>query len=93
MTPKDRPLTQREIRKAKQAKKKGEDRSVIVHNISKQTVIVQLAPPEGVDFYAGEQSISLFRGKSTRLPYSRVRMEQLTNLQKAGKLRVKVVEP
>jgi hypothetical protein len=92
-TKEDRPLTQREIRKAKQEKRRGEEKAVIVHNISKQTIPLQLAPPSGVDFYAGEQTISLFRGKSTKLPFSRARMEQLTNLQKAGKIRMQVVEP
>ena len=87
-----KPLTQREIRSTKREKEKGGKQTVIVHNISKQTIQLQLAPPDGVDFYAGEQTIFLFRGKSTRLPFNRVRMEQLTNLQKAGRIRKQVVE-
>jgi hypothetical protein len=49
---------------------------------------IQLKAPVGVDFFAGEQTVSLNRGKSGRFPVSRLRATQVENLQKSGKIRV-----
>lgn len=87
-----RPKTQREIRQEKRERRREEKKEVVVHNISKQMISLQLSAPSGVDFFAGEQTIRLGRGKSTRLPHNRVIMEQLTNLQKAGQIRIHIVE-
>lgn len=81
-----RPMTQREIRKTKKAKLAEE--YIMIHNVCKQMVPIQLKPPVGVDFYQGEQTVSLNRGKSARFPKSRLRMTQVENLQKSGMIRV-----
>lgn len=81
-----RPVTQREIRKAK--KTRAAEEYVMIHNICKQTVPIQLKPPYGVDFYQGEQTVSLNRGKSARFPKSRLRVTQVDNLRKSGMIRV-----
>jgi hypothetical protein len=81
-----RPLTQREIRQAKKAKQ--DEEYIIIHNICKQMVPIQLKAPTGVDFYQGEQTIPLNRGKSAKFPKSRLRMTQITNLQKSRMIRV-----
>jgi len=82
----NRPLTQREIRQAK--KEKQQEEYVLVHNICKQMIPVQLKPPVGVDFYRGEQTVPLQRGKSAKFPKSRLRMTQIENLQKSGMVRI-----
>jgi len=81
-----RPLTQREIRKSR--KEKQEEEYIIIHNICKQMVPIQLKAPIGVDFYRGEQTINLNRGKSAKFPKSRLRMPQITNLQKSRMIKV-----
>ena len=81
-----RPLTQRELRKAK--KQRENEDYIMIYNTSKQLIPIQLKPPLGVDFFQGEQTINLYRGKSGRFPMSRLRGEQLQNLQKSGRIRV-----
>lgn len=85
-----RPLTQREIRQAK--KEKQDEEYVIIHNICKQMIPIQLKAPVGVDFYQGEQTIPLNRGKSARFPKSRLRDTQIVNLQKSGMIRVNIAK-
>ena len=82
----NKPLTPREIKKTKKAKLTEE--YVMISNISKQMIPIQLRPPTGVDFYAGEQSVPLTKGKSAKFPKSRLRMAQVDNLQKSGMIRV-----
>jgi hypothetical protein len=83
MAKRTRPLTQREIKKAQET-----EEYIIIHNICKQMIPIQLKAPVGVDFFAGEQTVSLNRGKSGRFPVSRLRATQVENLQKSGKIRV-----
>ena len=85
-----RPLTQREIRKVK--REIEDERYVIVYNISKQMIPIQLKAPDGVDFYVGEQTVNLNKGKSSRFPLSRLREIQLDNLRKAGRIRVEAIK-
>lgn len=81
-----RPLTQREIRQTK--RQRENEGFVMIYNISKQLIPIQLRPPVGVDFFQGEQTINLYKGKSGRFPKSRLRDEQLRNLQKSGRIRI-----
>jgi len=81
-----RPLTQREIKKAK--KDKQAEEYVIIHNVCKQMIPIQLKPPVGIDFFQGEMSVPLNRGKSAKFPKSRLRMTQIENLQKSGMVRI-----
>jgi hypothetical protein len=81
-----RPLTQREIRKVK--KEREDETYIIIYNISKQMIPIQLKSPPGVDFYVGEQTVNLNKGKSGKFPMSRLRQTQLDNLQKSGRIRV-----
>ena len=84
--PQPRPLTQREIKKAK--KEREAEEYVVIYNISKQLIPIQLKPPKGVDFFQGEQTINLHKGKSGKFPQSRLRTNQITNLRKSGRIRV-----
>jgi hypothetical protein len=79
-----RPITQREI----QQQKLEISGFVNILNISKQAIHVQLKAPPNVDFFAGEQTIPLMPGKFTKFPRRRLYMDQVTNLQKSGKLRI-----
>lgn len=88
--PKNRPLTQREIRQ--QRKEKDSESYVMIHNTSKQSIPIQLRAPTGVDFYVGEQTIPLYPGKSGKFPKSRLIDNQLINLQKAGRIKVENVK-
>lgn len=85
-----RPLTQREIKKAK--KEKQQEEYITVHNICKQMILIQLQAPVGVDFYAGEMSVPLNKGKSAKFPKSRLRMTQIENLQKSGMIRISLAK-
>ena len=81
-----RPLTQREIKKAKKEKQREE--YITIHNICKQMIPIQLKPPVGVDFFQGEMSVPLRKGKSAKFPKSRLRTTQIENLQKSGMIRI-----
>jgi hypothetical protein len=82
----ERPLTQRELRQSKKVKQ--DEEYILIHNICKQMIPIQLKPPIGVDFYQGEQTVPLNRGKSAKFPKSRLRMTQVENLQKSGMIRI-----
>jgi len=86
MIKKSRPLTQREIRQLK--KEKNQEEYTMIHNVSRQAINIQLKSPVGIDFLAGEQTVPLFRGKSSQFPKNRLRQEQIVNLQKAGRIKV-----
>lgn len=79
-----KPLSQKEI------KKDAEDKNNVVFktvmNKSRQAITVQLRAPKGVDFFTGEQTISILPGKTAKLPEHRIYKEQLTNHQKAGRI-------
>lgn len=80
-----RPLTQREIQQKKELNITG---YVNILNVCKQAIHVQLKAPPNVDFFAGEQTIPLMPGKFTKFPQNRLYMEQISNLQKSGRLRI-----
>jgi hypothetical protein len=86
-----RPLTQREIRKAKR-EREAED-YIIIYNVSKQSIPIQLKPPIGVDFFQGEQTIYVHKGKSGKFPKSRLRDNQIQNLRKSGRIRTEISSP
>ena len=68
---------------------KKEEKFVTLYNKTKnQPVQVQLRAPSGVDFYIGEQTITLHVGKSAKLPVSRLYKDQVTNHIKAGRLSI-----
>ncbi len=82
-----RPLTQREIKRAKRSQRTD---FVIVENRSKQALHLQLSNPD-LDFYLGESTIVLRRNKNVKLPLDSVMLHQLQNLQKRGMLTYRVV--
>lgn len=76
-----RPLSQKE----KAAAKTENAGLVTLYNkSSKQPVPIQLKAPAGTDFYLGEQTVWLQRGKSAVFPVSRLIKEQIVNQQKMG---------
>lgn len=58
-----------------------------VHNCSKQTIPLQVREP-GSDFFKGEQQLRLAPGQEVPLPKAYANMDQITNLQKRGLLRI-----
>ena len=83
-----RPLTEREIRQAK--RERDAEEYIVIYNISKMSIPIQLQPPAGVDFFQGEQTIYLHKGKSGRFPKSRLRDNQIQNLRKSGRIRTEM---
>jgi hypothetical protein len=53
---------------------------VRIYNKSKQTVSLQVCPPNG-DFYRAEQQAHIAPGKSATLPKDHLRWEQVDNLK------------
>ena len=86
-----RPLSSNEKKSAKK------DETIIVYNISKQSIAIQLMPPinpktgKRISFWTAEQSIMIPHGKSARFERSRLYMDQIGNLQKSGMLRIKTI--
>ena len=80
----DRPPTQREL-KARQAKKTT---FISLYNRSRHSVSIQLKAPPGVDFYIGEQTCPVLPGKVGKFPVDRLYKEQITNHQKAGRIKI-----
>lgn len=76
-------------------KARKKDDVVVVENVSKQQIAVQLMPPinpktgKRVGFFLAEQSVIIPRGKSAKLPRTRLYMDQINNLQKHGIIKVK----
>lgn len=70
---------------------------IIIQNVSKQIIAIQLSSPvnpktgKKIGFFVAEQSVSLPRGKSGKFPRARLYMDQITNLQKSGMIKVKRV--
>ena len=56
MSKKNRPLTQREIRRQKKQAKEVKY-VVIINRSNSQTIPIQLRAPKGVDFFVGEQTV------------------------------------
>lgn len=75
-----RPLSQQE--KASRAASAGF--VTLFNKSSKQPVPIQLKAPAGVDFYNGEQTVWLQKGKTAVFPVSRLIKEQIINQQKMG---------
>lgn len=88
----DKPInTAKSIREIQQEKARAsaERRSVItVQNISNQKISIHLNPPPGVDFYIGAEDKPLRPGQQATFQKSRARMDQITRLQKMGKIQV-----
>lgn len=87
-----RPKTQREIEST--LRKRTNDKMIVIENICKQKVNIQLAPPIGkdgkpVDALIGQQSIPLYTKQTALFPKSRLDFDQITNLQKKGMVRIK----
>ena len=80
-----RPQSQKEKASAKAA---NAGFVTLYNKSSKQPVPIQLKAPVGVDFYNGEQTVWLHRGKSAVFPVSRLIKEQIVNQQKMGFLLV-----
>lgn len=71
------------------AKDKKESKFITLYNKSKnQPVSIQLRAPAGVDFYAGEQTVTLHCGKTAQFPSARLYKDQITNHIKAGRLSI-----
>jgi hypothetical protein len=81
------PLTQRDIKKAKRARRTD---FVIVENRSNQAIPIQTAVPNQ-DFFLGEAAVTLHRNKSAKLPADSVLMHQLENLQKRGMITFRLI--
>jgi hypothetical protein len=79
-----RPATVKEIQSA-QPKSEGRVR---ILNISQQLIKIHLKPPTGVDFYLGAQDVCLGPNKSYTFKRDRLWMEQVTRLEKQGKLQI-----
>lgn len=86
-TPQKRPLTQREIRRRRQASEQIE-RVVIVNRSKSQTVPIQLKAPPGVDFFVGEQTVMLYPRRMAKFPKNRLYAEQIDNFRKQGRIQV-----
>ncbi len=84
----NRPLTQREIKQNKKDREKTQARRVTITNLGKQTVPIQLRSPEGVDWFVGEQSILLSKGKSALFPVHRLYPRQIENLKRLRYIKV-----
>lgn len=88
----ERLLTQRELKKIRDAEKAKKDSAVIVHNCCKQLVLLQIVrqPKTGkkLDFYFAQQSIPLNPGKTVKLAKREVMMHQLKNLQAKKFIRI-----
>jgi len=84
--PTARPKTMREIQAEKAAKHHSSQATITVTNISKQLIKIHLNAPKGVDFYVGAQDISLKPNQTYPFKKNRVRMDQITNLRKKGKI-------
>lgn len=82
-----KPLTQREIKKAKESKKQIE-RVTIINKSDKQTIPIQLRAPKGVSFWVGEQTVNLYPKKMSVFPVHRLYLEQIKNFEKAGRIQV-----
>lgn len=85
--PQKRPLTQRELRQIK--KNRNDVEYVLIINKSKkQTLPIQLKSPPGVDWFVGEQAVMLYPQRMSKFPAHRLYSEQITNLQKQGRIQV-----
>jgi hypothetical protein len=80
-----RPITQREITKAKNSSLAY---VTLCNKTTNQPVSIQLRAPNGVDFYIGEQTVILHCGKTGKFPVSRLIREQIVNHQKAGRISI-----
>jgi hypothetical protein len=71
------------------AKQNVEEKFITLYNRMKnQAVQIQLRAPSGVDFFSGEQTITLHCGKTAQFPVSRLYKDQVTNHIKAGRLTI-----
>ena len=86
-TPQRRPLTQRELRQIKKSRN-NVDYVLIINKTKKQTLPIQLKTPPGVDWFVGEQSVMLYPQRMSKFPKHRLYSEQITNLQKQGRIQV-----
>ena len=80
-----RPLTQREIKKSRQAKVDEPEQTVM--NVSTQTIGIQISKPDG-DFYIHEQTINVKPGGSFRDKISKFNRNQIDNLKKKRIIKV-----
>ena len=81
-----KPLTQKQIKKEKIIASNTNYTTIL--NTSKQMVTIQLKAPPGVDFFVGEQTITLMPGKFAQFPVSRLYNDQVKNHQKAGRIKI-----
>jgi len=86
--PLNKPKTIREIQAEKAAKEARNKSTITIANVSKQLINIHLNPPPGVDFYIGAEDIQLRPGKYHTFKKYRVRMDQITRLQKTGYIQV-----
>ncbi len=85
----NRPLTQREIRAQQEKKKKRERQFVTLYNKSKKKpVYIQLRAPEGMDFYTGEQTVTLHANEQEKFPVGRLYSHQVINHEKQGRISI-----
>ena len=81
-----RPKTMREISAEKKNRK--DIPTITISNISKQLIKIHLDPPivngKKLDFYVGAQDIELKRNQTHTFRKDRIRMDQVTRLQKMG---------
>lgn len=84
----DKPLTQRELRQRKKEKEKLEAQKVFITNLGKQAVPIQLKAPHGVDWFVGEQTTVLGKGKSAHFPKHRLYRDQIENLKRQRYIKV-----
>ncbi len=61
--------------------------TIIVYNSSKQAVPLSLRPP-GAEFFTSEQQVTLNPGKQITLIKEHVNLDQVSNLQRRGILKV-----
>lgn len=83
-----RPLSQAEI-KARKNSSKAKEEFIRIHNISSRIVNIQLShETTGVDFFVGQQSVSILSGKFADFPKSRLLTSQIRTLSKNRIIRV-----
>ena len=80
-----RPMTQQEIKRAKQ--QKPDEEQLEVYNCSKQMIQLHLRQP-GTDFYVGEQVVRLLPGRSYRGERKLFNEGQLDNLRAKRDIRI-----
>lgn len=61
--------------------------TIKVYNCSQQTIPLQVKTPNG-DFFRDEQQVRLLSGQDVELPKDCVMMDQITNLQAKGMVKI-----